>query len=167
MHCTLKPRKTVPDGIHPIDDVGVQILLRDRAAFEVDHVIADEPCRKPLLACGIREKIARKLPSDEFVPAQVVVERLDDPCAPWPHVASGIEMITVRIRVPREIEPAHRHFLTVPWRSEEAVGEALDACAAFSRRGRRLPLRDEVVDLLRTRGQPREVEGYPSEDVFG
>ena len=83
-------RHAQPDGgggVEAVDDVLGLVLLGDRAALVVDHVVAVEAGGNQLLAGRVRQQVAGQLLDRETVEGHVAVERVDDPVAPMPHVA--------------------------------------------------------------------------------
>ena len=141
--------------LHPVDDVLDLVFVGDRAAFEVDHVIAVEARGHLLFARGVRQEVARKLLDRELVVGHVAVERGDDPVAPRPHPAQAVDVIAVRVGIPCRVQPRHRHAFAIAWRLQELVDPLLV-------RVRRL-VGQERVDCLEARRQPGQVVGEPSQ----
>ena len=65
---------------------------------------------------SIRQQVAGHLLGDKPVERHVVVERLDDPVAPNPHVAQAVVLVAVGVGVAGGLQPAKGHVLAVPWR---------------------------------------------------
>ena len=90
------------DAIHHITDPE---LFFDDATFLVLQVEAVERGGQTLLLRCFRQQIAGKLPGREPVEGQVLVERLNDPIAVRPHRPGRVHLISIRVRVTREVEP--------------------------------------------------------------
>ena len=93
-----RPRRT-----HPIDDVLGVVLLRNCAAFKINHVIAVESRRDQVISCRLRQEIAGQLGNREPIERYVSVERTNCPIPPRPHVAFVVDVIPVGICVSRRI----------------------------------------------------------------
>jgi len=114
-------RQPEPDRgrrVHAIDDVGVVILLGDRAPFEVDHVIAMEPAGDALLRRGVGEQVAGQLFDGELIERLVAIEGIDHPGTPARHVATAVDVVTVRVGEPRGVEPFERQPLAMMGRGK-------------------------------------------------
>ncbi len=116
-----QPHERARRGLDPIHHVFDLILLGDRAAFEVDHVIAVEPRGDLLLARRTGQQISRDLLDDERIEGEIPVERANHPVAPRPHAAQAVDVIAVGVGVARRIQPRHGHALAVARRSQQLV----------------------------------------------
>ena len=136
------------DAVHDVLDL---VLVGDRAAFEIDHVVAVESGRHLLIASRIREQIAGELLDHELVERQIPVERPDHPVAPRPHAAIAVDVVAVRVGIPGGVEPRHGHPLAIVRRLQERID------APFVGVGRTVG--EKGVELGRRRWQPRQVVG--------
>ncbi len=107
--------------LNAIHNVFVLVLFRDCAALEVDHVVAIEAGCDDLGLGGVRQHIARNLFHRELVIGHVTVKCTDHPIAPRPHLSRAVDVISVRVGIAGEIEPLHRHPLTVMRRGEQPI----------------------------------------------
>ena len=139
-------------GFDAVDDILDLILVGNRPAFEIDHVVAVEAGGHLLLARGIRQQVAGQLLDGELIEWQVAVERVDDPVSPWPHPAQAVDVVAVCIRVACGIQPRHGHTLTVTRRLQQRVD------ATFVSVGRAIG--EKAVDLCRRGRQAGEVVGH-------
>ena len=110
---------------HTVDDVFDLVLVGDRTAFEIDHVVAVEPRGHFLIAGRVWKQVPRQLLDRELVVREIAVERADDPVAPGPHAAQAVDVVAVRVGVARRIEPGHGHALAVARRLEQGVDALL------------------------------------------
>ena len=99
--------------LHAVGGVFGQKLLRDDAAFLIEHVIAMKPRGNLLLQRRPRQQIPRDLLDGELVKRHVRVESLDHPVAPRPQLTITIHLVAIRIRKPRRIHPTDRHVLAI------------------------------------------------------
>ena len=84
---------------HLVKNVLHAILLRDAAALAINHVVAIEGRRQPLLVRRLRQQVAGKLLDGEVVVGLVCVQRAHHPIAPRPHIAVGVVLVTVGVGV--------------------------------------------------------------------
>ena len=75
-----------------------------------DHDLTAQHEKPPL---GERIVVTGQLLDGELIERQVFVEGVDDPIAPLPKAALGIDMVPVRVRVARGIQPIMRHLFAV------------------------------------------------------
>ena len=136
--------------VRAVEDVLDPVLLRDRAALEVDHVVPVETGRQQLLRRRIRQQVAGKLVDGELVERLVRVEGVDHPVAPAPHEALVVDVVAVRVGVAGRVQPGARHVLPVALGREQPVHETLVGV----RRG----VGHEGVDIGRRRRQAGQVE---------
>ena len=108
-----QPEHRRAERVHAVDDVLGAKLGFDAAAFVRLTVQAVEGGGNALVARRTRQQVARKLPEEELIVGQVLVERLDDPVAVRRHVALDVGLIAVGVGIAREVEPVHRHALAV------------------------------------------------------
>ena len=113
-------------------------------------MVAIEPGRDLLVERRTREHVAGDLLQRELVERQIAVERVDDPIAPAPHVALGVGLVAVRIRIARRVEPLCGHPLAVARRGEKAIDDFLVRVARF--------VVHERIDVGRCRRQAGQVE---------
>ena len=104
-----------------IDDILHVILLRNRPAFEVDHVVAVESARDFLFERRVGKQVASQLLDRELVERHVAVEGANHPIAPRPDLAQAVDVKAMGIGVTRQIEPLHRHSLAVVQRLQQLV----------------------------------------------
>ena len=104
-----------------VDHVLDVVLLGNRAALEVDHVVAIEARGNELIAGRIGQQVARDLLDGELVERLVFVEGANHPIAPRPHLAAAVDVVTVRVGVTRQVEPFQRHALAVAPRAQQTV----------------------------------------------
>ncbi len=151
-----EPHERVRGGFDPIDDVFDLVFVGDRAALEVDHVIAIEARRDLLIARGIGQQVAGKLLDRELVVRHVLIEGVDHPVAPRPHPAQAVDVIAVRVGVAGRVEPGHGHALAVVRRTQQPID-------LLFVRVRRL-VRQKRVGLRWSRRQPGEIVGQPPQE---
>ena len=114
-----------------------------------------KPARKLLLErhsriCRFRQQIASQLLNCELIERQVAIKGVDDPLAPASHVSAVVDVIPVRVREPRRIEPIERHSLAVMRRLEQPINHLL-VCV-------RIAIVQEVINLRDGRRQSRQIE---------
>ena len=85
----------------------------------------------------------------------LLIERLDDPISPRPHLSRAIDVIAVRVGVARKIEPLHRHALAIVRGSEQAVDHFLVGLWRI--------VREKRVQLGGRRRQAGEIEGHAAQ----
>ena len=134
-------------GFDAVDHVFDQILFGNRAALEVDHVVAIETGGDLVVRGGVGQQVAGELLDREAVERHVVVEGADHPVAPGPHVAMAVDVIAVGVGVAGEVEPLHGHALAVVRRGEQAVDLLLVGVGRF--------VGEEGVDFVRSRAAGR------------
>ena len=145
------------EGRRPVVDVGDAVFLFDRAPLALLLVQPVERRGETLLVGRIREQIARQLPERELVPGEAVVERLDHPVAPRPHVGPGpVHLEAVAVGVAGEVHPVGGHPLAIARAGEQPVEQP------FVGLGRRVG--HEGLDLRRRGRQAGEVEAGPADE---
>lgn len=88
-------------------------LFVDNAALGAGAVVAVEGGSDFLGEGGVGEEISGELLDGELVKGHVVVEGIDDPIAPAPHVAGTVGLVAVGVGVAGGFEPADGHALGV------------------------------------------------------
>ena len=120
--------QTQEGGTHRLDPIrhvfGAKFLL-DAPALVRLAVQAVKCGRQPLLVGGARDQVAGKLPGDEPVVGQVLVEGADNPISPRRHVAVHVRLISVCVGVAGKIQPVAGHALAVMRRGQEPVDQLL------------------------------------------
>src|SRR2546421_8895514 len=96
-------------------------LFGHNAAFRASAMVPVKCGRDALIECRIGKKVARQLLDGELIEWHVVIERLDYPIAPAPHVADAVRLIAVGIAITCGFHPPKRHALAVTGRGEQAV----------------------------------------------
>ena len=156
LHRQPKPRRA--HRSHPVGHVFDAILLLDDPALAVDDVIAPEAGGDPLLQRRLRQQVARKLFGDEAIVGLVVVESLDHPVAPAPHLAAGVVVEAVRVGVARDVHPVDGQALAEMRRRQQPVRRRLVSGLAPPRH-----VFEKIIHLLQSRRQARQVEARPAE----
>ena len=113
------------DGGNPILHRLYAIFLGVTAAFVVDLGVAVEARRDLLLQRRVRQQISGELIDRELVEGLVAIVGVDDPFAVGPDGAGEIDLITIGIRVARQIQPAARHVFAVMRRRKQAIHHLL------------------------------------------
>ena len=111
------------ERLHAVRVVVGEILLGDRAALVRHHIVALETRGDQIGVGAIGQKVSRQLLHEKAVVRFIVVEGLDDPVAPEPHVPTTVDGETVRVRVARGVEPIESHALAEVRTREEAGDE--------------------------------------------
>jgi hypothetical protein len=114
------------EGGGAVVDVVDAVFLLDGAAFGFLRVEAVKGGGEDLFVGGGGQEIAGELVGDEFIPAEIFVEGLDDPVAPRPHVALAVDLETVAVGVAGDVEPVGGHAFAVARGGEEAVDQIFD-----------------------------------------
>ena len=146
-------RRAEPDGggrVRAIDENFVQRFLGIDAALFVGHRVAMEPARDFLIDGGVRQHVARDLLDRESIERQVAIEGVDDPVAVLPDRAAVVLFVSVRVGVPRQVQPGPRPPFAVVGRCEQSVDDPL------VRAGRRVG--QEGIDLVGCRRKAREIQ---------
>ena len=81
-------------------------LVWNRAGLGVDAVVAVEAGGHLGEKVSVRNQVTRHLLGDEPVEWHVIVERLDQPIAPHPHVAQSVVLVAIGVRVARCLHPS-------------------------------------------------------------
>ena len=141
---------------HAIDDVEIEILGLDDAAFVAGHDVAVKAARDLLLDGGLGQKIAGDLLDGELAERHVRVEGVHDPFAPEPHVAQRVVVIAAGVAVTGEVEPRHGEALAEMRALEQPVHDFLESGgrAVFHK----------VIHLRDGRRQPGEIERHAPDE---
>ena len=150
------------EGGDAVVDVVDAVFLLDGSALGLLRVKTVKRGSEDLLVGGIGQQIAGELVSDEFVPREIFVERLDDPVAPRPHVAFAVDLETVAVGVAREVEPIGGHAFAVAGRGEQAVDQIFDYGFPVLDRGG-----GEGLDFSDRWRQAGEIEGEAADESSG
>ena len=142
------------EGGHAVVDVIDAVFLLDGAALGFLWVEAVESGGEDLIVGRVRQEIAGELIGNEFVPAEIFVEGLDDPVAPRPHLALAVHLEAVAIGVAGDIEPVGGHTFAVAGGSEEAIDDLGQGV------GRAIG--EKRIDFREGRREAGEVEGKPA-----
>ena len=105
---------------------------------------------------AVRQQVTRHLLRHEPVKRHVVVQRLDQPIAPHPHVTQAIVLVAVRVCITRGLHPAQCHVLAIARRRQQAVHRLL----VCPRRG----VLQKSIQLRDRRRQPRQVKRHPPQE---
>ena len=142
-------------GLHAVGVVVDEVLRGDGAALVCVHVVPLETGRDELGVGRVRQEVTGQLLQDELVVGQVVVEGLDHPVAPEPHVAAAVDGEAVGVGVTGGVQPLERHAFAKVRASQQASDElGIGLGVAVS---------DEGLDLFGGGRQAREVEGYATD----
>ena len=112
------------DGVHPVEHRLHPELFGVRAAFLIDHRVAQKSGRHDLILGGVRQLIAGELLDNELIVGQIPVKRVDDPVAVEPDVAHGILLVAVAVRIAGRIQPLAAPALAVVRAGKEFVDPA-------------------------------------------
>ena len=107
--------------VDPIHRVFEQKLVDRNSLLGVVAIVAVKAGRDELFVSGLGQKVSGQLLDRKLVEGQVGVERIDHPVAPAPHFARSVVLITVRVRIPRRLEPRPSHTLAVAGRLQQPV----------------------------------------------
>ena len=113
-----EPEESRAEGGDAVVDVVDAVFLFDRAALGFLCVETVEGGGEDLIFGGLGQEVAGELVGDEFIPREVLVEGLNDPVAPWPHVALAVDLETVAVGVAGEVEPICGHAFAIARRGE-------------------------------------------------
>jgi len=144
------------EGVHPVGDVLVEVLVGVGTPLGARHAIAVEGRGHPLVEGGRGQQVAGKLVDDEPVEGLVGVEGLDDPVAVLPHGAGRVGVVAVAVGEPGEVEPRHRHALAIGLAAEQAVHEGLVGAGGS--------VGEEGVHLVHRGRQAGQVEGDAAQE---
>ena len=86
--------------LHAIGHVFHNPFVRNRATLGVDAVVAVEARGHLREKIAVRQQVARHLFGHKPIKRHIVIERLDQPIAPHPHVTQAIVLVAVRIGIP-------------------------------------------------------------------
>ena len=146
--------------VHEIDQHLLLVRLGEDLRAEREEAGRDDVVDRLLPVLRLLEEIAGQLLPDEVVVGKSFVERLDHPVAIAPRVAEGGVLVeSVRVGVPRHVEPVPRPSLPVVRRLEQSIDES-------GPRTIRIPLvvREELGHLRRVGRKTDEVEVRPSRE---
>ena len=142
---------------HAIDDVEIEILGLDDAAFVAGHDVAVKAARDLLLDGGLGQQIAGDLLNGELAERHVRVEGVHDPFAPEPHVAQRVIVVAAGVAVAGEVEPRHGQALAEMRALEQPVHDFLESC--------RRAVFHKLIHLRDGRRQPRQVERHAADET--
>lgn len=137
----------------PVDAVDHLIgarLLGVGARLDVGHRATVEPGGDLLLLGSVGQQVAGKLLDGELVERHVGVQRLDHPIAEGPNLPQVVALETVRIGVPRQVEPRPRPALAELRRRQQPIDQFVVGFGTLVRR--------ERGNLVRRRRQPNQVQ---------
>ncbi len=157
-HSAGKAEKSGAERVYPIDHVSDSIFFLNNPAFLVLHMEPIESGGKLLFLCRVRKKIARDLIRAKLVERHVLIEGLDHPVAVRPNRPVPIHLVSVGVRVTREIEPVGRHPFSVTRGSEQAI-DHLFVCF-------RGMIRNKSINFRRGGGKTNQIEGNPAKQGF-
>ena len=118
-HWDGQPEHRLADRVHAVEHRFHAELFRVRAAFLVDHRIAQKTRGHHLVLRRIGQQVAGNLLDDEPVVRHVPVQCLDDPVAVEPYLARLVFLEAVGIGVARRVEPVAAPTLAVVRRIEQ------------------------------------------------
>ncbi len=110
-------------GVHPIEESLEPGLFVVDAAFLIEKGVAVKSGRDSLFGRRLRQHVARDLLDGEIAEREVPVQRADDPVAILPHRAGVVLLVSVGVRVTREIEPGPSPPLSEMRGCEQSVHE--------------------------------------------
>ena len=113
----------------------------------------------PLIRRRFGKEVSGKLFDGELIEGQIRVHGLDHPIAIGPTVTQLIGLKSVGIRIAGKIQPLSSPMFAVSRRIQKMIDHLF---ADFGR-----IFRQEVVDLLHTRGQTGQPQAYPAQPYFG
>jgi hypothetical protein len=150
-------KNALPDRVHPIEHRLHPKLFRIDSTLFVDHRVAQKTgCDESAPASDSGRRSPAICSMMRTVVWFIAVERVDHPVAIEPGPAHLVLLITIRVGVPRRIEPESSPALTVVRGGEQP----LDLPAP----GLRTLIGEEGVDLRRCRRQTRQVETQSSQE---
>ena len=138
------------DGIDLVHGVVHAVFLLDGSALVGVHAVAQETGGGDLVRRGVGDEVAGDLLQHELVVGLVLLESVDHPIAPRPHVAVVVDRVAVGVGVSRAVEPWQRQALGEMRGLHQAVDEFFPAVG----RG----VGEVGVDVLRGGRQTGEVE---------
>ena len=101
----------------------------------------------------IRQQVARHLLRHKPVKWHIVIERLDEPIAPDPHISKSVILISIRVCVARSLHPSQRHVLAITRRRQQPVHRLFVSI--------KRTVIEECVQFRNRRRQAREVKAHP------
>ena len=99
--------------VNTICNVFNAVFLGDNSPFRIDYVISVETRCDPLVERWFGQQIASELLRHKLIERDSLVQRIDCPVTPAPHVTSGIIVETMRVRITSRVEPVDRHTLPI------------------------------------------------------
>ncbi len=121
-------RQAEPRGsgrVDAIDDRFDAKLFLIGSSFLVDQRVAVKAGGDELLGRCVRQQVAGKLFQRELVERHVGVDRVDDPLAVLPNLASRIDREAIRVGVACDVEPMPSMPLAIGRRREQSIHESL------------------------------------------
>ena len=109
------------DGLRAIFGIDFGVLVFDDARLVGAHAAADEARGNALVERRAGQQIARELFGGEAVIRNVAVVSLDHPVAIRPDLPIIIDVDTMRVAVPRHVQPVTRALLAIVRRGEIAI----------------------------------------------
>ena len=82
-----------------------------RCSLAAESEELGEEIRELLVGRRVGQQVARRLPQDELIVRQILVERANHPVAPRPDMHLAIGLIPERVGVSSHVEPLVRHPL--------------------------------------------------------
>ncbi len=148
----------VPQGVGPLHRVLESRLLVDRSALVRGHVTPVESACDQLGGRAIRQQIASQLLHHELVERHVGEVGVEHPVPIGPDGAPRIHVDAARIGVSGQIEPWSGQPFGMPARIRLLGHQSLDQLLVRVR----IRIRDEPIDLGRSRGEPGQIQIHPS-----
>ena len=142
--------------LHAVKGVLGLILLHDGPALAGTKIATHVAGTNLLIHRRLGQQVARNLFGGELVERLVGVKGVDDPLAVFPQAALGIDVVAVRIRVARRVEPVPRRVLAITRRGEQTVHDF------FVSSGRLVS--EEGIHFVRRRRQSREVLRHAADE---
>ena len=149
-----QPQPHPTRGLHALPRIQGQIFLGNRAALIRRDVATVKSRGHKLIRSRMRQKIASHLINGELIKRLVVVKRIDDPVAIGPDFPIVVEMKSMRVSIPRGIQPVTTAMFA-PLRPRHPGGDQFFISIRTS-------IRHEGLHLCRIRRQPRKIQGKPS-----
>ena len=112
-------------GLRAVGHVFHAILLVDHAPFGREHVVAAEAGGDPLGLRRLGQEVARELLDHELVERHIAGEGIDHPVTPRPLRSLLVVVVAVGVGVAGDVEPVHRHLLSMPRRGEQPIDHPL------------------------------------------
>jgi hypothetical protein len=110
-------------GCQPIHDRLDPELFPVDPALLVDLGVSVETGGDFFLVARIGEHVASELLDHELVEGKVAVDRVDHPVPIEPDVPRCVDAVSVRIGIPRDVQPPAGPAFSVPWRFKQSLNE--------------------------------------------